>query len=355
MKPGKNFFTLGGSTLFIPDLTLWFQRNVERNSLPPAWKGLSLKEICRDLGVPCFNFNRPWRTEYRGTEETAGETGDGGSRFRRWKTSRGTLESRWTRGPDGDWWQTEYPVKTAEDLPAVREIVRSRVYIPLHRGTEDRITEDRTNPAVAELPMRPFSEVLHSFLGWNEGFMIALEAPETVAEITAVLEEKYLRLVEELAGGAEEFFYAPDNLDGRFISSDTFAEALLPGYAKTAEALHRRGKGLIVHAGGILGNLLPGLAKAGVDVVEGVAGPPQGDTTLSEARRIAGPEPVLWGGLPQDYLLSGRTEEEFRAAAREVLRDAKNTPNAVFGVADRVPADALPERMEYLTGLGRPG
>ena len=356
MSPGTEFFTRGGSTAFIPDLTLWYQRNIERNSLPLPWKSLSLEDICRDLKVPCFSLDRPWRIEYRGTEETSGETGDGGSRFRRWKTSRGTLEARWTRGPDGDWWQTEYPVKTPVDLPAALEVARSRVYVHVPhspRGTEDQTAEDQADrangsPIALELPMRPYSEILHSFLGWTEGFMIALEAPEAVAEITAVLEEKYIALVRELAGGPAELFYAPDNLDGRFISPDTFAEALLPGYAETAETLHRAGKKLIVHAGGTLADLLPGLANAGIDVIEGVSGPPQGDTFLAEARRIAGPGPMLWGGLAQDYLLEGRTENEFRAAAREAFREARETPGTVFGIADRVPADALPERIRFL-------
>lgn len=351
MTHGSDIFSSGTSSLFLPDLTLWFQRNTGRDSLPEDWRGLSLEEICRDLDVPCFSFQKPWRTEYRGVKYT----GEGGTpekdasgariRFRRWETSRGTLAASWTLGPDGDWWQTEYPVKSVEDISAALEIARARIYVP----------EPFTGgPGGAlELPMRPYSEVLHSFLGWNEGFMIALEAPETITEITAVLEDKYLELVRISAAGPAGIFYAPDNLDGRFIPPDTFTEHLLPGYAKTAEILHRSGKRFVVHAGGSLAGILPGLAEAGVDVIEGVAGPPQGDTSLAEARHIAGPGTVLWGGLAQDYLLSARTDEEFRAAAAEASSEAQKVPGTIFGVADRVPADALPERIRYLAGLGK--
>lgn len=167
MTHGSDIFSSGTSSLFLPDLTLWFQRNTGRDSLPEDWRGLSLEEICRDLDVPCFSFQKPWKTEYRGVKYT-GEGGTpekdaSGARilFRRWETSRGTLAASWTLGPDGDWWQTEYPVKSVEDISAALEIARARIYVP----------EPFTGgPGGAlELPMRPYSEVRKSFIAAARG------------------------------------------------------------------------------------------------------------------------------------------------------------------------------------------
>ena len=87
-------------------------------------------------------------------------------------------------------------------------------------------------------------------------------------------------------------------------------------YHATAEAAHAAGKSLVVHTGGPRLRLLPLLAETGVDVVEGIAPPPQGDATLVEAR-AATPDLMLWGGIPQDYLMDARTEDEFVAAVAD--------------------------------------
>jgi hypothetical protein len=57
-------------------------------------------------------------------------TEEDGKRVVRSETSAGTLVARWTLlGHGGDWWQTEYPVKTKEDLAAALELVQSKSYV----------------------------------------------------------------------------------------------------------------------------------------------------------------------------------------------------------------------------------
>jgi len=75
--------------------------------------------------------------------------------------------------------------------------------------------------------------------------------------------------------------------------------------------------------------LLPLLATAGVDVVEGLPRPPQSDATLAEARAAAGPDLILWGGIPQDLLLAEHDQTEFEAAvkvaAAQVAQDSRRS------------------------------
>ena len=341
--------------LYIPDLTFWHTRNAERGTLPPGWEGLSIEMVCRRLGVPAWRPFRPWRMELPGI--VVRETQGAAEKSVAWGTSAGTLTSRWTRGPDGDWWQSEYPVKSPADLSAAGEVAAARRYVlrPPRPGTETPAVTGMRGatlmPEVLELPRRPWSELLHSFLGWSEGLMFVLEEPAALREIVDMLEQKIARLVSDIAGLPGDLVLSPDNLDGQFIPPESFQENLAPSYAKTAQALHAGGKRLVVHVGGPVRGLLPGLARCGVDCVQGVSGPPQGDSTLQEARALVGPGLALWGGIPQDTLLASCSDGDFRAAAEAAFALAAADPGIVAGVADRIPADALPERITALARM----
>jgi len=339
--------------LYLPDLTLWYAWHSERGTLPAPWLANSLPEVCRRMGVPVWRPVRPWRLESPGLEvETTEQAGE---RTVRWRAPSGTLQARWTVGPDGDWWQAEYPVKSAADLPAAVEIAAARVY----RLEPDRLATaareiGNDGPTVAELPMRPYSELLLVFLGFGEGFLLLYEAPERIGEMVGVLEAKLQELVRQVAGLPADVVLSPDNLDGQFITPPAFREHLLPSYRASAEVLHPAGRLLAVHAGGMMRGLLPGLAAAGVDVIQGVCAPPQSDAGLADARTLCGEKVALWGGIAQDLLLATVEEPEFTEACREAFAAAEADPRVVVGVADKVPTDALPERLEALSQLSKP-
>jgi hypothetical protein len=330
---------------FLPDLEAWHQRNTERGTLPERWKGVRLEEICHDLGVPAWRTVRPWRTELAGIAVST-ERGPE-QKTLAWETPAGTLISRWSLGPDGDWWRSEYPVKTAADLPAALAVARARRYVVEPAGAP--VTEDSFT--ALELPYRPWSELFHTFLGWSEGLMLFMEEPSAVREIAQALEEALAPLVDEVASLPGRLVLSPDNLDGQFITADAFEENLAPSYRSAAAALHARGKQLVVHAGGPVRRLLPALSACGIDCIQGICAAPQGDSSLAEARALCGPSPWLWGGIAQDFLLSSRTGDELAAAAKTAFDEAWGDPRAVVGVSDKVPVDALPERLIDLSRM----
>jgi hypothetical protein len=210
-------------------------------------------------------------------------------------------------------------------------------------------------PAPLELPMRPYSELFHAFLGWTEGLMILLEQPEAVQRLLDALEARLHDLVARVVPLPGNLAYSPDNLDGSFIPSAMFDEHLGPSYCRTCDALHAAGKKLVVHVGGMCRGLLPGLAGADVDAIEGVCGAPQSDATLAEARALCGPGATLWGGVAQDALLPTTDEATFERAVRSARAEARGNGPVVVGVADRVPVEAVPERLVALAGRARDG
>jgi hypothetical protein len=336
--------------LYVPDLTLWYEWHSTRASMPAALQGASLPRIARAMGVPAWMTVRPWRIETPGIEV---ETVEGaGERVTRSVTAAGTLTARWSLGPDGDWWQTEYPVKTVDDLIAALALVRARSYV-VDGGKLDGLQVEVGDEGILalQLPQQPYSELLHGFLGWGEGLMLLADGQDLVSEILEALASEMRRLVAQVACLPTAVVLAPDNLDGQFISPPAFRRHMAEGYRQIADALHERGKSLLVQAGGPIRRLLPLLASAGVDGVEGVAGPPQSDASLREAREAAGPAFTLWGGIPQDWLLETFDRDAFEAGVRQVVGEAAGDGRAIVGVADRVPVDADQSRLQELPGL----
>ncbi len=334
--------------LYLPDLTLWYDWHKSRETLPDAWRDYSLSEIARVMEVPVWLITRPWRVETPSVEIITTEKE--GERVVRSETSIGTLVSRWSVGPDGDWWQTEYPVKIAEDLAAALELVNSLTYILDSADLvllEEIVGDDGI--LALEIPQRPYSELLHGLLGWSEGLTLLGES--IIEEILTVLETKLQNLVDEVAHLPGHIIFSPDNLDGQFISPRAFKKYLADSYRRTTHILHQHNKYLLVHIGGPVKRLLASLAEVGVDALEGIAGPPQSDTSLIQARELGGPDLTLWGGIPQDFLLDTHDRATFEAAVKQAVQDARSDHRMILGVADRIPANAELNRIEAIPCL----
>lgn len=343
-------FTGRGShfPLYLPDLTLWYEWHQAQGTLPGPWQGSTLPEIAAAMDAPVWLPTRPWRVEMPGVEIV--KTEHDGERVVQSQTPAGTLVARWTLGPDGDWWQTEYPVKSREDLAAVLELVEARSYLlDPAPYTEAASTVGHDGIVALEIPRRPYSDLLHDFLGWSEGLLFL--ADPLVLEIIATLEDKLQQLVGKVAQLPGEIVISPDNLDGQFISPRAFKKHLFESYTSTARTFHSQGKALLVHIGGPIRHLLSPLAEAGIDGLEGIAGAPQSDATLAEARDLAGPEIILWGGIPQDFLLEAHEYETFEAAVRQAAQEASGDRGMILGVADRVPVNADLSRLKAIPSL----
>jgi hypothetical protein len=334
--------------LYVPDLGQWYEWHVAQDTLPPQWQGYTLPEIARALDVPVWLPVAPWRLELQGVDVVVAETEE--EKVTRVETSRGTLTARLVLGPDGDWWDAEYLVKSAADLPAALEWARAHTYhLDSSRLAEAQATVGNAGVVALTLPRRPFSRLFFEVLGFSDG-LVLLDEP-LVRELLGVLEVKLQALAREVARLDGDVIWAPDNLDGQFISPRMFEHHLADSYRETAQVAHTSGKHLVVHIGGPVRHLLARFVETGVDGLEGISGPPQNNATLADARQMAGPDITLWGGVPQDYLLDTHPWDVFAAAVRRAGEEAAADPRALVGVADRLPALADPDRIAAIPEL----
>jgi hypothetical protein len=331
------------------DLSLWYAWHSKHRSLPSSWSELSEVEIANLLGAFGWQQVKPWRVTYKGVEIQIEETNE--TKIVHYGIGNRELTTSWTLGPDGDWWQTEHLVNTADDLKGALELVESINYLVEEHAL--KIIEDADDKSILaiELPHRPLSALLHDFLGWGEGLLMLRDFEDQIDRLLSMLDKQMHLLVGKLVNLPAAVMLSPDNLDGQYISPDLFERYLKPSYRQTKTILNGTGKSLVVHVGGPMKRLLKPLADAGVDVVEGVSGPPQSDVPLEEARVLAGPDLTLWGGIPQDWLLEATTEEEFRAGVSKAIEEVLADGGMILGVADRVPIAAELDRLEQLGSM----
>ncbi len=329
--------------LYLPDLTLWYDYHRGRNTLPEGWQRTTLPQIARELTVPIWTVS-PVIREHAPTVSIT-TTEQDGERVIRAESESGVITARWIVGPDGAMWQTEYPVKSASDLDVVLDLAEARQYSADPELAELSADVGYDGVVAVEIPRRPVSDLLHEYLGWAEGLMLFLEERDKIEAIIGTLEEKLQDFVSSLAMDTNQIVYSPDNLDGQFISPRMFRDHLAASYSRTTEVLHQQGKQLVVHIGGPIRHLLTPLAESGVDGLEGIAGPPQSDASLAEARNLVGRECTLWGGISQDYLMGTSDWSDFENAVSEAVQVASGDSRMIVGVADRVPVDVDLERL----------
>ena len=344
------FARLNGQTrsrpFFMPDLGLWFEWHSKRGTLPEAYRESSLADIASALNCPAWTVHTPWQLEYDGIEVTREKSKT--QRAYKYHTKSRVLSETWSLGPDGDWWQTEYPVKDEDDLDAAEEIVKAMQYRKPSKPPEIDV-----NPGiidVIQLPKTPYSDMLHTMLGWSDGLMLMMAEEDRLTELLGIMEGKRNELIQNLAADfSRSIFLAPDNLDGQFISPAVFKNHLESSYQKTCEQLHRGGHCLWVHIGGISRHLLPLLAGSGIDGLAGISGPPQSDAPLPEARRVTGPDISLWGGIPQDYVMPMVEMSLLIDSIEAAKAFAAIDPRTIIGIADHVPVEAEFSRLKEIS------
>jgi hypothetical protein len=164
----------------MPDLSLWFEWHSKRGTLPEAFRESTLADIAAALNCPAWMVHTPWRLEYDGIDVTREKSET--LRVIKYHTKFRVLSEVWSLGPDGDWWQQEYPVKDEDDLDAAEEIVKAMQY----RFKPSQPAGVDSNPRVLDviqLPKTPYSDMLHAMMGWSDGLMLMMAEEDRLTEL----------------------------------------------------------------------------------------------------------------------------------------------------------------------------
>ena len=94
---------------------------------------------------------------------------------------------------------------------------------------------------------------------------------------------------------------------------------------------------LLLHACGHLHDLLPQIAKTGLDGVESLTPPPTGNVELSYARKILGPDMTIIGGLDPIWFQQA-TPQEVEVKVEEIAKQVDPGRHFMLMPSDSTPA-----------------
>jgi uroporphyrinogen-III decarboxylase len=295
-------------------------------------------------------------------EETVAENSEGRTVSRVIHTPAGRLSDR-TRipRPGGQFGIApnnhieEYPVKGPEDLPALRTLVSAwTAAIP-----GDDLPAVRRQLGERGLVMAN----TYSALSHNAGdvyspdlLMIAcLERRAFVEELIDIFHRPLIEATRRALESGAEVVYCSTFYESMSAgwSPRLYRELFLPRIRAHADLTHQYGALYHLYDDGKVARTLPMWREIGVDLVSTVCPPPTGDVTLTEARRLAGGDVCLNGGIDTVNMIWRGTPATIEAAVRTAIQAAASPEGGyILGTSDSITEETPPENFRAFFEAG---
>jgi hypothetical protein len=336
------------------DLTYWAGAMESRGEVPADWqRHPDYYRFHRELGV---GFYLQGYFAYRAVTEgdiVIDERTRGDLRTRTVQTPVGTLTEASRYLPlSYTWAPSRHMVSTPADLRALRYWWAHTHYLPnVEEAVRRRPWVDDLGVVLCYLPRSPFMQLTAELAGIGNVVELWSEARDEFEETLRVMEESADRAAEVALATPVDCLMIPENLSSEVVGRRFYAQYMLPYEQKWTARIRSAGKYSFVHMDGTLRGLLAQVGAAGFDVIEAVTPTPVGDLPMSALRALAGPGPVLWGGLPGVYFTPLVSDAEFERFVRETLAVMVADERMVLGVGDQVPPDGLRARVARVVEL----
>ncbi len=365
---------------FIDRMELWYQAKLQADSLPEKFKGMSLNDIHRAVGIGRQKFSPPYAFQLRGVEVVF--TFQDQIIFRESEPLMDYFPAAWApeQVPRDQAGQTliefitpvgkvslsyvfaeslismggmepllkEHLIKEEADYRTAEYIIERAEFVPRFENIyADSEMLAENGFVVPSLHRIPFQQALLEYLGEIPLFTALYESPQRLKRLIEVLDRHLVEILHRLSDLSALYVEFPDNLDGFMTNPNLFQEYCLPYYQKYADILHGQGKKVGAHTDGNLKPLVKLLAESGLDVCESFSPAPLTECTFEEAWNIWQKGPVIWGGIPSPLLEKRTSENEFKAYVERLLQVIGNRP-IILGVGDMVMGNNLIERVEYI-------
>jgi len=348
---------------FVTRLEAWYKSHQRSHTLPDRFKGMSLPEVHREVGVGQLKFMVPYGLRLRGVEVTVAfeketcfhefepvvenfpgmwdfiSTEKAGESETQLRTSRGSLRVRHELLQEGvqsgtDPYLKEHMIQSEEDLKIVEYILDKAEFVPLYHKIEQEQEALGDYAFVVPLLHRiPFQQALLEYLGEINLFYIHHDRPDFLRRLLYVLDQQMLMILDEIADFSWPYVEFPDNLHGLMTNPKLFREFCLPDYHRYTTLLHHQGKKVGSHTDGNVKPLLGLLQESGLDVCESFSPSPLTPCTFEEAWNAWRAGPLIWGGIPSPILEAATDEEEFDQFIERLLTTIGADP-IILGVVD---------------------
>lgn len=153
-------------------------------------------------------------------------------------------------------------------------------------------------------------KMLHFTMNPINSVYFLMEFPEPAGEILRLHEKAMLECMKVCVESGVRVVMSMDNLDTMFHPPDYVKEYSSSYYQKASELCHSHGARFFIHACGQQKSNLGLISSLGVDGLEGVAFPPLGDVSLTEAMESSGEDFIITGGISAMETRDLKTREE---------------------------------------------
>ncbi|MCX7598328.1 MAG: hypothetical protein N2512_05610, partial [Armatimonadetes bacterium] len=277
-----------------------------------------------------------WSETYENVEITTDTQGDVTTTV--WKTPVGEIFGRTQFLPataSTAW--IKWPVETPQDLRVLRYIADAIRVTPddsQYRRLKE-LSNGHGHPTILP-PRSPLSQMLAQWSGVTNLAYLLADAREEVEATFEALALAADPCWDAILATDTPYVEMGDNLTGEVVTG-WFERYQFDYYVRRAEQCHAAGKKLGTHLDGTMQGILPLLARTGLDFVEGLAPKPCGDVSVEEIRDLAGPDLILFGGIPGAMFAPPFTADQMRRHVERIIEVHWPTGKWILGVGDQVP------------------
>jgi hypothetical protein len=359
---------------FITRLETWYKSHARSGTLPERFRGMSLGEVHRAVGVGQLLFAVPYAYRLKGVDVRA--TFNGEPHFHETAPVLENFPGMWDIVPTDrpgttctelitpvgkltlthmllpehvynatDPYLKEPPIKDESDLRTVEYILERAEIVTQFDKMASLAEEVGEHGLLVPLLHRiPFQQALLEYFGEMPLFFWLHDKKALVMELLSRLDEQLVDALGQLEGFAAPYVEFPDNLDGIMTNPRLFREHCLPAYQKYTAVLHAQGKKVGSHTDGNVRPLLTLLAKSGLDVCESFSPAPLTACTFEEAAAAWQAGPTIWGAIPTPVLEERTSEAEFQAYLDRLFATIRSP--LILGGVDLIHRHNLIERVE---------
>ncbi len=243
-------------------------------------------------------------------------------------------------------YQTEHMIKSNKDCEIAAHIIENTEAVPAYDDflrVEKKMGEDGV--VFAGAPYCPMHEIMLEYLGYEKFFYDWYDHPKKLYHLLEVLTAKRHKMQEIFAQSPATLIMSGGNFDARLLSPSFFRRYFVPYFARFADLLHGNAKILLTHTDGEMKNLLGVFLETGIDVAEAFTPSPMTSCTLADARKVWGSQVTIWGGVPSVMLSANVSEDEFRSYMNDIFRQISPGDHFILEPGDDTPIDADLERL----------
>jgi len=221
-------------------------------------------------------------------------------------------------------WQVEHWCKSPSDVDKALSVP----YSPVKHDASDlaRIRGEVGDKGIVMASTGDALLLAMELMEFGEATVWAMTETDHFARVIDELQERYLEQVRDMMETCVVDLYricGPEYATPPYLPPSFFERFVMPYDRALTELIHKYGALVRLHSHGKVGRVLDFIKATGVDALDPVEAPPDGDIALADVKKQVGNELCLFGNI-QLKLLEAGSEEQVRAEVRKCMDSAKD-------------------------------